>query len=71
MAIRTRRHKAEERELERLRAHHDEVDEVTKGAREFVGDMAKGIGGGWMSKGDAFRAHYDRIFGRKPDEGSV
>ena len=63
----------EERALEELREQHKDVDDETKGAREFVGDVARGIGGGWSTKGRAFRENYDRIFGKKgiPDEGSI
>ena len=72
MAIRMKRTKLEERGIEQLEAqYNEEPDEVTKDAREFVVDMARGIGGGWSSRGEAFRSNYDRIFRRDPGERSL
>lgn len=60
----------EERGIEQLRAEYEEVDDVVKSARELVADEAKGIGGGWNSKGRAWLANYDQIFRRKGDSPS-
>lgn len=70
--MRMKRSPMEERGLEELRAQYEEVGDEVKGAREWVKDAARGIGGGWNTRGKAYRDRYDDIFGKgTPNERSI